>query len=69
MVQCEEFEIARPDPSPSRAARRAVVSGPRETSDPGPGGEMLGLCRNCEARPRCTFPKPEAGVWRCEEYA
>ena len=30
--------------------------------------EFKGLCRNCENRDTCTFPKPEGGVWRCEEY-
>jgi hypothetical protein len=27
-----------------------------------------GLCRSCANRNGCTFPKPEGGVWRCEEY-
>ncbi len=27
-----------------------------------------GLCRNCEKRDECLYPKPEAGVWHCEEY-
>jgi len=27
-----------------------------------------GLCRNCQNRDTCTFPKPEGGVWHCEEY-
>jgi hypothetical protein len=31
-------------------------------------GELKGLCVNCENRKTCTFPKPEEGVWRCEEY-
>jgi hypothetical protein len=31
-------------------------------------GEYKGLCLNCENRKTCTFPKPEEGVWRCEEY-
>lgn len=30
--------------------------------------ELKGLCRNCENRPTCTYPKPASGVWRCEEY-
>lgn len=29
---------------------------------------LIGLCRNCEIRETCTYPKPESGVWRCEEY-
>jgi hypothetical protein len=28
----------------------------------------LGLCVNCEARGRCTLPKPIGGVWFCNEY-
>lgn len=27
-----------------------------------------GLCINCDVRDTCTFPKPEGGVWFCEEY-
>lgn len=27
-----------------------------------------GLCKNCGNRQTCTFPKPEGGVWHCEEY-
>ena len=29
----------------------------------------LGLCPSCENRDRCIYPRPEGGVWRCEEYA
>ena len=32
-----------------------------------PGGHA-GLCVNCGQRETCTFPKPEGGVWHCEEY-
>jgi hypothetical protein len=27
-----------------------------------------GLCVNCRHRNTCAFPKPEGGVWHCEEY-
>ena len=27
-----------------------------------------GLCVNCDHRFTCTLPKPESGVWYCEEY-
>lgn len=27
-----------------------------------------GLCATCELCETCTFPRPESGVWRCEEY-
>jgi hypothetical protein len=31
-------------------------------------GKYRGLCRDCENREHCTYPKPEGGVWHCEEY-
>ena len=30
--------------------------------------EQKGLCRNCKKEKTCKLPKPEGGVWRCEEY-
>jgi hypothetical protein len=27
-----------------------------------------GLCINCSNRFNCTHPKPEGGVWHCEDY-
>jgi hypothetical protein len=27
-----------------------------------------GLCGNCENRLICTYPRPDGGVWHCEEY-
>lgn len=30
--------------------------------------EFKGLCVNCDHRNTCAFPKPEGGVWHCEEY-
>lgn len=29
---------------------------------------ILGLCCNCDHYAYCSFPKPEAGVWHCENY-
>ncbi len=31
--------------------------------------EYRGLCKNCKHREMCSFVKPEAGVWCCEEYS
>jgi hypothetical protein len=31
-------------------------------------GEFEGLCVNCANRETCLVPKPEGGVWHCEEY-
>ncbi len=27
-----------------------------------------GLCKNCANHENCTFPRPEGGVWHCDEY-
>ena len=27
-----------------------------------------GLCQNCQHFETCMLPKPEGGVWHCEEY-
>jgi len=27
-----------------------------------------GICSTCAKRDTCTFPKPEGGVWQCEEF-
>lgn len=30
--------------------------------------DFKGLCMNCMNCTTCTFPKPEGGIWHCEEY-
>ena len=27
-----------------------------------------GLCATCGRLPDCTYPKPEGGVWHCDEF-
>lgn len=48
------------DPSPSE--RPGTERGARDA------GDCKGLCVNCANRQTCLFPKPEGGVWHCEEY-
>ena len=75
---CEEFEglcdnlIAAAGPiSPLLRAAQTQTTGVRhepriEVRDkPSP---YKGLCRTCENRETCTFPKPPDGVWHCEEF-
>ncbi len=31
-------------------------------------GNLMGLCSNCENCDNCMLPKPDGGVWHCEEY-
>jgi len=59
---CEEFDAyvrveAQGIRAPAPAANRTVQIDRRK-----------GLCSNCEHWSACTMPKPEGGVWHCEEY-
>jgi hypothetical protein len=63
---CEEFEI---ESAPSK--KRAGVKAPQPTASfvgVKESARLIGLCSDCEGRQTCVFPKPEGGVWHCEEY-
>lgn len=62
VMQCEEFEGACGD---APACGDDLAKGPEAPPDT---GGAKGLCRTCARRDTCTFPKPEGGVWHCEEY-
>jgi hypothetical protein len=68
VLQCDEFDGFE---SPLRRSKNF----PHESimdfkSNPGKKGlgSYKGLCSICEDRETCTYPKPEGGVWHCEEY-
>ena len=46
-------------PADSSAARRAA-------DEEAP--KYAGLCVNCDHRQTCAHPRPEGGVWHCEDY-
>jgi len=60
---CEEFDVFVPVPASERA--RAVPMQPTRRQST---NEPTGLCMNCDDAETCTLPKPEGGVWHCEEY-
>lgn len=64
---CGEFEAyALPeDKTNGKNGSQKTMLQVRETNLAEP---FVGLCANCEKRYSCTFPKPESGVWHCEEY-
>jgi len=69
VTQCEEYGCSEPAPA---------VAKPKAGSSPGCSGDSntqeqeqtrhVGLCCNCANRDTCVFPKPEGGVWHCQEY-
>jgi hypothetical protein len=68
VLQCEEFDCYETPMERTTVDRILAIA----RNGAGSGSENLvelkGLCVNCENRATCTFPKPETGVWRCEEY-
>jgi hypothetical protein len=67
ILQCEQFEMG---------FRQPAVQAPSLDELPFTGMPFhgrasraySGLCSNCDNRETCIYPKPEGGVWRCEEY-
>lgn len=64
VIFCEEYECAQ------EAFNQAIASpqNDSEVEESMIAGRVKGLCINCERRDTCSFPKPEGGVWHCEEY-
>jgi len=72
---CEEEGYEECEGSVSIALLRAgsIFPHPPESTARSPATERdsraeKGLCSNCAKRETCTFPRPDGGVWRCEEY-
>jgi hypothetical protein len=69
VFDCEGFETEAPEPV-QFSGSDVMSAGPRPDADP--EGDALarykGLCGNCESRDGCMYPRPEGGVWHCEEY-
>lgn len=64
---CEEFEID-PAPPPKKTESAASAQSSPANSGVGNSNLLLGLCSNCAHRKTCIYPKPEGGIWHCEEY-
>ena len=62
-LECEQFEMAFPaPPTPTPSIHENIPRHGRESNT------YPGLCSNCDNRETCIHPKPEGGIWRCEEY-
>ena len=67
VVCCEEFDGDLPRARKPTAKERSPLSQSYAARDED-SARFSGLCSNCENRKSCVFPKPEGGVWHCEEY-
>lgn len=64
---CEEFEYEMSPPMEAGVKDRPKPTEP-DVGKARDSTEFFGLCIDCENRRACVFPKPEGGVWHCEEY-
>ena len=69
-LQCEEFDGLLRSPLKMVPRTKIVPGRPHKASVVmnNTAGSFHGLCGLCEIHETCTFPKPEGGVWHCEEY-
>ncbi len=70
VLQCEDFEGHEIPPIKAAVEENSMDPGDQtgasgESKD---AGRFTRLCRTCADRETCTYPKPEGGVWQCEEY-
>ena len=70
VLDCEEFEGSLPGSAKAACKVRAPARSFAETSAEEAGKSLeKGLCLDCDHRGKCTSPRPEGGIWHCEEYA
>jgi hypothetical protein len=68
--QCEEFDD-RVEVAPRATKKRKELEADaavKAKNDQEKESHYKGLCSDCGSRHTCVFPKPEGGVWYCEEY-
>jgi len=65
VLYCEMFNEGEPK---EQVESEQPVSPPQSSEEREPISQLKGLCVNCDHRDTCTYPKPEGGVWHCEEY-
>lgn len=64
VLLCEVFEAY----TPRTIRRNGSLTTVAQIAEKNDSLQYVGLCANCEKRETCIYPKPEGGVWRCEEY-
>ena len=70
VLQCDEFDGI--SPPLNKMMKRMEKPSVNRFSGPIPDAQrpsiLRGLCAYCDRLNTCTYPKPEGGVWHCEEY-
>lgn len=70
VLQCEEFDgISMPKNKTTEWMERPQIARTLKPDlSPQPLSALRGLCIDCDGRNNCLYPKPEGGVWHCEEF-
>lgn len=70
VYECDEFEeIHYVSLRVSNQKKISPIHSSKNLPSPqDPPSSYKGLCMNCEQKASCIYPKPEGGVWHCEEY-
>jgi len=68
VAQCEEFELYNGISEQNVQKKIGADSALRLSPGIKETYSSKGLCSNCENCESCVYPKPEGGVWHCEEY-
>jgi hypothetical protein len=69
VLECGQFELAQPvQRTRDNRGQEELEKLWKESSPPATGTKFQGLCASCADRDVCIYPKPDGGVWRCEEY-
>ena len=63
VLQCAEFQGFE-----SRPLKEVSDIKSKKTDEEKDSSKFMGLCRTCEIQKTCKYPKPEGGVWHCDEY-
>lgn len=70
VCECDEFGgftyASVGIPNQKNVSLKHLARNPLTSEDP--SQHYRGLCSDCEERATCVYPKPEGGVWRCEEF-
>ncbi len=67
---CEQFEsdIVSTLSATDLSNLRSMPARLKKESEAIRQAKTLGLCVNCAQVDTCVFPRPEGGIWHCEEY-
>lgn len=70
VLSCEEFDdrVEGSVETPGADNLLVRVSEARVTDVTHEPPGHTGLCATCEHRETCAYPKPEGGIWHCEEF-